>query len=370
MKTWRWMVGLLWLTAALGVGLRGQVASAESLSDDWESARGTPLSFLWGPDAAKLQRRFGPLDHGLLTVEISTQSSAQDDEYETLIQASWRGADARAAHQQLIFEGFGVAHASEFIVRLEAQVLVLDYPTGMSDARAQLRWVWSSARKRFERERTAPPPEVSALLSLLDHNKLVEAHEHLELLLTSARGILQFHEDLIFSRLLLATHRLSRARYEAGGRAEAAALLVALIASPPLRAATLRPSDDDFLICASPTASGGCEGGFNQLSVDGPAAVLLNDCALILYQGGYAHLAAPLLRQVLNQFPAYAAAHLNLADALWVLGEHVESRLHYRWVWDFYRSPGPIPPLPSHVLSRLGEDAQSPDHITDAAEDM
>lgn len=336
------------------------------------------ISFRWGGEATRARRLFGPLDQGLLTVEILTQAGAQDGEYETLIQASWLSSDGSPPKKQVLFEGFGVAHATEFSVQLEARTLVLQFPTGRDGEYAEARWGWRRGHARFEREPQFSP-SLRNVVALLDADRIPEARDALNHLILSSRSGVQFEEQRIFYQFLKATHRLARARYEAGARGEAAALVMSLLLTPPVTAPAIKPTSDDFVLCVSGGTwdtrdTSACAGGFNELPSDGPTASLLNDCAFLLQQGGHAHLAAPILRQVVASYPGHALARLNLADALWTLGEQQESRLHYRSFLNIYRGPGPIPRVPEHVLSRLAHtdtdantDASPPTKATKAA---
>ena len=143
-------------------------------------------------------------------------------------------------------------------------------------------------------------------------------------------------------------------------------LVMSLLLTPPVIAPAIKPTSDDFVLCVNGGTwdtrdTSACEGGFNEVPSDGPTASLLNDCAFLLQQGGYAHLSTPILRQILASYPGHALARLNLADALWTLGERQESTLHYHAFLNIYRGPGPIPRVPEHVLSRLAEaDPTSP----------
>jgi hypothetical protein len=364
------------LGVVFGVIGRAAQATADPSDDTMNTTWGalddalgaSAQGFVWRADAARQQRRLGPLASGLLIVEVLTQGGLHDGEYETRVLTAWYGPDSHAPRRQVLFEGFGSAHASAYHIALEGPALVLAHLAAPDNKTLESRWLWQPARGRFERLRPSPSPEVSALLALLDHNRLPEAHDALDALTRADYDALSSHADLLFERLLRATYRAARARSDMGCATEAAALLVGLIGSPPLLSAALIPPDDAFILCVGATPEGGCEGGFNHLPSSSATAALLNDCAALLTQGGYAHLAAPLLRQVITSFPAYAAAHLNLADALWATGHLAESRTHYRWLSSLYHRAGPNPSLPDHVFSRLSDAAPQVSDTTDAAD--
>lgn len=328
----------------------------------------TAEGFQWEQTAAVQTSYFGPVDYGVLTVEVFTQEGPSDFEYETLIQTTWKTPQTSTSNLQVLFEGFGSAHASEFNIELEGQTLVLRYPVDdrydAEPQRIEERWQWHSGEHRFT-TRTRSVPEhteqaVGRVVTLLQSNRLGEAREALNHLIRSAQGGLLVQSDTIFYHFLEATHRLAAVRFREGAVDEAAALVLRLFISPPFIAPSLHPTTNGFVICASPTLP--CESGFNELPVTGQTASLLQDCAFFLARAGHDQLATNILSQVVRFFPSRGGVHLDLADALWDLGRATESRAHYLEYLTL-TAVGDSHMIPARAFVRVGERAQAaPDH--------
>ncbi len=204
------------------------------------------IAFQWGSEATRARRLFGPLDQGLLTVEILTQAGAHDGEYETLIQTRRRPP---RGPKQVLFEGSGFAHATRIFHPTRSphpRLAVSDWtrqrtrrsPLGLatrSKPRCEPQLPPPPARHR-RRPRRRPLPEAPRR-PRTPHLVLPQRRP-----IRGAAHLYQF---------LKATHRLARARYEAGARGEAAALVMSLLLTPPVIAPAIKPTSDDFVLCVN-----------------------------------------------------------------------------------------------------------------------
>jgi len=69
---------------------------------------------------------------------------------------------------------------------------------------------------------------------------------------------------------------------------------------------------------------------FDFIPNDAEYTIKLNDLAYFMQLGGYDSLAKVILEQIVNHHPDRTVAHLNLADALYNLGERAKARVYYQ----------------------------------------
>jgi len=216
------------------------------------------------------------------------------------------------------------------------------------------RWKWDSNDHVFGShtisEYSPFDAEREAIRQLLDADDLPAAR--LVLGIVEGAGGGHVDSDETFLAFFDATYRLARKAYDAGdskGASEAFETLFYL--DPPVLSARCTPSEGSLVIRLP--SDDGC-GRFNQLPNTPTVIQRLNDAAFFLDLGGHHQEAIELLEQLVAVEPRRTAAHLNLADALWGVGEAQEAKVHYELFRQLLKKDDRHKKVPAYVLERLG----------------
>ena len=345
-----------WTRCRLGRALAAVLLVSVAMAVRAPALQADPIE--WRDDAKRREIALGTLQGLPVTAFHRHQSLPNQHEHELVVAV---GSTRQTLLEQMLT-------ATSLALSLRGDVLEATYQDDhyftATGTKVTLRWRWTPATKRWVKlpDRVVDPYAQGRvrLRAALARGDTGTARAMATLLGPTPDGGHTSQGPEIFAELVLGYVRIARQRHRVGQKQEAAALVLDLLTHPPFTAD--KGTADGAYYCLPATAHGRCEHPetFAHVAVTPAITTALAEAASFLFEGGPAHeldprsMAVSVLQEILSQSPAYAPAHLILADGLWqsrVAADRERARQHYRAYRDQRTSARQ--PVPARVTQRL-----------------
>lgn len=278
----------------------------------------------------------GDLNERPLRARICT--APEGDQMRALIRVNWEAPMGEDEVWQTLLDTTTTADAGAYTVVLRGAELTLAWSSGASfdpqDQLTRMTWRWNPGTRQFGElvsvTSSAWADGRAAIDKALSKGDIREASAQIAALGATPNGGRTWFDDELYLSLLRGVEAQGRKLHMLRRDKEAAALVLDVLARPPITAPYATPKADQWVLCGDLSARCEGEGHFNDLPIDTDTANLLVACAFYLERGEQDAAAVSLLSQVLDRFPTSADVHRSMGDALWDLGRLDEARVSYR----------------------------------------